>query len=233
MCRDVTPPEDGDNVIDDWKRELRADVERWLATLDEIPELANDDDDVEVPDLYSFHEQLAAATTEARKSNRRTAEAFSQWSETLTGFDAQLRQLREQLARQPVAAHDMVPRAWSLAFVELIDRLRRMAGAFAMVGDAPSARRRAWFGGDRDLRAAWNTQRQAFDILMSHADALVASAGLARVATLHQSFDPRTMTAVATAPDPQWPPSTVIEEIAPGYVLRGELLRVAQVKVSS
>ena len=41
------------------------------------------------------------------------------------------------------------------------------------------------------------------------------------------------MTAVATEPNQQRPPQTVLEEIAPGYSRQGELLRTAQVKVST
>lgn len=213
--------------LGEWKRELRADFERWLDTLDEIPDV-NDayEDEKEVPDLYSFYEQLAAATTEARKSNRRTAEAFRQWSETMSGFDAELHLLREQIARPLLADDAALSRSWCLAFIELTDRLHRLAAAFA------KPPRRAWFGGDGRWAAGWETQRQGYDILLSHVDALVARAGVTRIKARQQPFDPATMSAVLAEPDARWPHHTVIEEIAPGYLLRGELLRVAQVKVS-
>ena len=102
MHEELTPaPAESDApALDEWKRELRVDFERWIESLDDIPDSEGADaDEPEAPDLYSFYEQLAAATTEARKSNRRTAEAFSQWSETLSGLDDELRLLREQFAR--------------------------------------------------------------------------------------------------------------------------------------
>lgn len=214
--------------LDEWKCELRADFERWLDALDDIPDADDaDGDDLEAPDLYSFYEQLAAATTEARKSNRRTAEAFSQWSETLSGFDRELRLLREQSARQPIAADGSLSRSWCLAFIEITDRLHRLAAAFVL------SPRRTLFGGDGRWAARWETQRQGYDILLSHVDALVAKAGVTRIQALHQPFDPATMSSVLAEPDARWPHQTVIEEIAPGYLLRGELLRVAQVKVST
>lgn len=215
-------------ALDEWKRELRVQVERWLASLDVIPvDEGAEAGEVAVPDLYAFYEQLAAATTEARKSNRRTAEAFSQWSDTLAGFDGELRLLREQLARQPIAGDDALPRSWCLALIEITDRLHRLAAAL----DTPP--RRGWLGGDANWRAAWETQRHGHDILMSHVAALVAQAGATRIQALHQPFDPARMAAVVAEPDARWPRNTVIEEIAPGYLLRGELLRVAQVKVST
>ncbi len=216
---------------DEWKRVLRANFDQWLESLDDIPDNEGEDADGDgggdAPDLYSFYEQLAAVTTEARKSNRRTAEAYSQWSNTLSGFDGELRLLREQLARQPVAGDDSLPRSWCLAFIEISDRMHRLAAAFT------TSPRRAWFGGDARWRAAWETQRQGYDIFMTHTDALVRQAGLTRIEVLHAPFDPARMSAVVAEPDARWPKNTVIEEIAPGYLWRGELLRVAQVKVST
>lgn len=227
MREDLTPADEG-AALADWKRALRADVERWLESVDEIPDVADDVDETDIPDFYSFHAQLAALTTETRKSNRRTAEAFGQWSETVAGLDDQLSRLREQFALEPAASADALPRRWCLALVELIDRLRRVADAFAMPLPTP---RLPWLRGDSALRAVWETQRQALDIVVSHANALVASAGITRIETLHRTFDPHTMVAVATTPDTRWPPRTVVDEITPGYLLHGELLRVAQVKL--
>jgi hypothetical protein len=197
-------------------------VERWLESLDEIPDAGDDVEETDAPDLYSFHAQLAALATETRKSNRRTAEAFSQWSATVSGLDDQLARLREVLTLQPATSADALPRRWCLALVELIDRLRRVADAFAMTLPTPRLR---WLRGDGGLRAAWETQRQALDIVLSHADALVASAGVTRIETMRQPFDPRTMIAVATTVDSHRPPrATQVSSrhaIAAGATCRG------------
>lgn len=230
MLEDLTPAptEPGAAELEEWKNERRAEFERWLESLDVIADTGDSDaDESDAPDLYSFYEQLAAATTESRKSNRRTAEAFSQWSGTLSGFDAELRVLREQLARRPVTGDDALPRPWCLALIEITDRMHRLAAAFV----APP--RRSWWTGGEQWRTAWETQRQGFDILLSHVGALVTRAELTRIPVLHLPFDPATMSAVVAEPDADWPHNTVIEEITAGYHLRGELLRVAQVKVST
>lgn len=223
-----TEPEAAPSALDDWKDALRQNFEEWLQSLDEIPEPADDEaDNADAPDLYSFYEQLAAGNVEARKSNRRTAEAFSQWGETLSKFDGDLRLLREHLARQPATQDDALPRPWCLALVEILDRLHRLGAAFA------TTPRKAWWGSDTRWRKAWETQRQGLDILLSHVEALLQKAGLARIPTLHEPFDPTTMAAVATVPSAAWPPQTVLEEVTAGYRLHGELLRVAQVKIAA
>jgi hypothetical protein len=75
------------------------------------------------------------------------------------------------------------------------------------------------------LWRAWETQRQALDIVLSHADALVASAGVTRIETMRQPFDPRTMIAVATTVDSHRPPrATQVSSrhaIAAGATCRG------------
>jgi molecular chaperone GrpE (heat shock protein) len=209
-----------------WKDALRPDFEAWLATVDQIPEMAGEER--EDPDLYSFFEQVAIANTETRRANRRTAEAFSQWGDTLDRFNADLRFFREQLSRieQSQPEPDSLPRSYCLALVEFLDRLHRLALAFA---DPPALR--WWQRANRAWKQAWETQRDAFEILTGHLEALLEREGIARIDCLGRVFDPTIMAASAAGPDPQHEDNTVIEEFAPGYVRRGEVLRPAQVKV--
>jgi molecular chaperone GrpE (heat shock protein) len=217
----------GEDGAGDWKAALRRQFEVWLQDLDEITELEPGSATPETPDLYSFYAQWIAANAEGRKANRRTAEAFSQWGDALGRFDGDLKLLREQLQRLAAAAPSGgMSRAHCLVLAELLDRLQRLARAFA----APP--RASWWGGTGPWRQAWENQRQAMDILLGHFEALLKKEGLTPVETMGRPFDPSCMTAVAAEPDNSRPDQTILEEIAPGYRLRGELLRAAQVKVS-
>ena len=151
-----------DAELVDWKAALRAEFEAWLADLDEIPELEEEADQFDSPDLYSFYEQWAAANAEARRGNRRMAEAFNQWGETLTRFESDLRLQREQLQRFEAAApaSDALSRRHCLALVELLDRLLRVEKAFAAT---PAT---SWWGGTSQWSRGWESQRQAFAILL-------------------------------------------------------------------
>jgi hypothetical protein len=212
----------------DWKARLRHDFETWLTTVDEIPEGSDECAPPEAPDLYSFYAQWAAANTEARKANRRTADAFSQWGETLAHFEGDLRLLREQLQRFSAGASppEALTRAQCLSLAELLDRMQRVARAFGTPPPAP------WWGGGRHWRRAWENQRQAFEILVSHVETWLKREGVTRIATLGLPFDPTVMTAVATEFDSSRPHHTILEELAAGYRRQGDLLRLAQVKVS-
>ena len=216
-----------------WKATLRADFEAWLGELQEVPVPENvlAEAPEEAPDLYSFFEQLAGANAEARKANRRTAEAISQWGETLARFDSSLEPLRETVAQlaaaQPKAGE--FSRAHCLALVELLDRLQRIARAFR----SPPSAKHSWWSRPRSAwPKAWDTQHQAFEIVLSHLEGLLKKEGVTRLEVLGQPLDPSLMTAVAVEPDAHCPAQTVLEELAPGYRRHGELLRPAQVKVS-
>jgi len=67
----------------------------------------------------------------------------------------------------------------------------------------------------------------------SVAAALLKKEGISRIETVGRPFDPGTMTAVATEPRVNLPPQSVLEEVVPGYSCRGEVLRLAHVKVST
>jgi hypothetical protein len=230
----VEPPAAADAELAGWKAALRWDFERWLAAVDQIPEHGLEEAGPEPPDLYSFYAQLAAANAESRKANRRTAEAISQWGDTLCRFDTSLAPLRDSISQLTIAQakEGQMSRTHCLALVELLDRLQRIAKAFL---SAPRRPRRTWWGGraGEAWSKAWDSQRQAFAIVLSHLEELLSKEGVVRVDTLGQRFDPLLMTAVAAEPDPSRPPQTVIEELAAGYRRHDELLRPAQVKVTT
>jgi len=226
----AVPGEDGGQALLDWKQALREDFEQWLDSLDEIPEPeAAEDDPGTTPDLYSFHEQFAAANAETRKAHRRTAEAISLWGDTLARFEAGLTPLRETVAQLTAtqAPEGRLSRTHCLVLVEWLDRLRRVTQAF----ESPPPKRR-WWESDGRWTERWAAQRQALGIVVSHLEEFLRREGVTRLEALGQSFDPITMAAVAAELDPTRPTQTVLEEIAPGYRRQGELLRPAQVKVS-
>ena len=219
-----------DEELIEWKQALREDFEQWLASLDEIPEPDPAEENLDTgPDLYSFYEQFAAANAETRKAHRRTVEAMSQWGDTLARFEASLTPLRETVTQLAAtqAPEGRLSRPHCLVLVEWLDRLARVTRAFA----SPPAQRR-WWESTAAWKKAWEAQRQAVAIVLSHLEELLRREGVARIETLGERFDPTTMTAVAAEPDATRPAQTVLEEIVPGYRRQGELLRPAQVKVS-
>jgi molecular chaperone GrpE len=225
---DAREREEGDELLD-WKEAMRRDFERWLESVEEIPTPEDEElEEREAPDLFGFYEQFAAAGAEARKANRRTAEAFSQWGETLARFETELKPLRESVLELKTAKfqENRLSNSHCLLAIELADRMRRLAAAF------DKTPQKTWWSNDREWRQAWESQRQGLGILMGHLEDWLKKEGVERLTALGQPFDPSIMSAVAVEEDNQRPHHSVTEEIAPGYRRQGELLRVAQVKLT-
>lgn len=213
----------------EWKARLRYDFERWLSTVEALPEETDPGTEEDAPpDLYSFFEQLAVLNAESRRANRRTAETLSQWGETLGRFGAELGRVSELAARSLAAggSADQLTRGHCLALIEVLDRLHRLEAAFAR----PPAR--SWWARDQAWRAAWENQRQAFRIVTDHVETLLRQADVFRLDTMGQPFDPLRMAAVAADPTSAHPPQTVLEELNRGYRRGDEVLRVAQVRIA-
>jgi molecular chaperone GrpE len=213
-----------ETALEDWKQQARAQFERWLSEIDEIPE----PDSYESPeaDAFSVFAELSALRTENRKGNRKAAEVFAQFGETLARFQAEFGRLKEQLA--PLKESGL-PRSHCLQLAELLDRVRRLAVAMSKTPGSS-------FGGLDKLfikpwTAAWDGNRQAVDILLGHLERLLVSAGLERISTAGKTFDPNTMVAVSSESS-TLPPYTVLEEIQPGYLWQNNVLRPAEVKIS-
>lgn len=214
----------------EWKSVLREQFETWLNGLDDCPEemevVQSDLSDSLTPDLSSFYQELASLNSEFRKSNRRVAETFSQWTDVLGQFERDLAKLREQASKENEASRDRLPHDHCLALIEVMDRIERSIAGFR---ETP---RRSWWQNDSAWLQQWNIQRKAVEILRDHLEDLLGREGLARFSCLNQTFDPAAMSAVETETDPSKPHQTVTAEFLPGYRRGNNLLRFAHVKVN-
>jgi molecular chaperone GrpE len=219
-----TDPPDSETALEEWKQQARAQFEEWLREIEETPE----PEAFESPeaDDFSVFAELSALRAENRKGNRKAAEVFSQFGETLARFHSEFGRLKEQLAPLKEAG---LPRSHCLQLAELLDRVRRLASA---MGKPPGPT----FGGFDKLfikpwTSAWDGNRQAVDILLGHLERLLVSAGLEKISTAGKTFDPNTMVAVSSESS-ELPAYTVLEEIQPGYLWQNNVLRPAEVKIS-
>ena len=215
-----------------WKDRLRAQFESVLAEMEDAPDVVFDDEVEEsTPDIYTFYEELAALRHEVRQGNRRTAEAFSQFGESMSGFDAELKRARDhrQTAAQP--SEEGLPKALRLPFVELADRIERLREAFA---DRPSSEG-GWFGRRAVTvwKQVWEERCQAVHILADHVEAMLGAAGLTPIPVLGKRFDPMRMSAVARDDDASASDGelVVVEEITRGYLHLNDIVRLAEVRV--
>ena len=242
MCDEVEFPEeypgaeeaDGftsatpEDELDDWKEQLREKFETWLEDVEEIPEA---EELVETPDLLSLYAELVALRNENRKGNRKSAEVFSQFGESLGQFDSEMKRLREQWARIETSTESKaeIPRSQCLALVEILDRMNRLRAALAR---QPQRSGFAFFKPDGAWKDAWENLGKGFSIVTMHLETLLEQAGVRAMTTRGAAFDPVTMVVVDVVPTRESPPNIVVEELSAGYRWRDEVLRPAEVKIS-
>jgi molecular chaperone GrpE (heat shock protein) len=213
---------------DAWKRGLRQQFESWLESIEQTSEV---EEEADAPDLYSLYEELTALRNEARKGNRKSAEVFGRFGESLGHFEDEIRRLGEQLTRFESARADkqVLPRSYFLSLVEVVDRMHRLGAAFER---PPRPGRLAFLSPDGPWRKAWANWQQGFSILVTHFEKLLEQADVRRMNTVGTTFDPASMLAVATIAPTGRPLNVVVEEVAPGYRWRDEILRPAEVKIT-
>jgi molecular chaperone GrpE (heat shock protein) len=196
----------------DWKKALRQKFEEWLAKQpDEAPAASETEPN---PDIYSFYEQLAILSSESKR----------------------LQSLQEAIGEEETRAEKPVDLpSHCLLVAELLDRINRIAKALETVPNT------SWWGSQAAWRQAWERQRQAVRIVQGHVLSLLDTLGVdvvgksesgASPVEANGTFDPQTMVAVEAEENPNYPDHTVLEVLAPGYILGDKLLRPAQVKVS-
>jgi hypothetical protein len=211
-----------------WKQQIRQQFELWLESVEQIPEVQ---EKPETPDLYSLYEELTALRNENRKGNRKSAEIFSRFGESLEHFQDGFRRIGEQMTRMEVtrADHAVLPSSYFLGLIELVDRMHRLGAAFER---PPRPGPFAFLHPDGPWRKAWANSQQGFSILITHLEKLLEQAGVERMSTVGGTFDPVTMIAVATVSPNNQPLNVVVEEVAPGYRRHNEVLRPAEVKIT-
>lgn len=216
--------------LEDWKREIAEQFQEWLNRLDEERASEEETPQERVPDLYSFYEALCVLGGDVNKSTRRSHETFVRFGETLEGFEAMLRSLGERLTeeRQQRGRLELTERREFLApFAEMLERLNRLEDRLKRppaVG-LLSARRK-W-------AAAWSSLGQGFAMLREHFEQLLRKEGILPMETVGNLFDPATMKAVAVEESDALPHNTVVEELAAGYYHKGDVLKFAEVKITT
>lgn len=210
----------------DWKAALREDIDSWLDSLEDDPEVSAHTDTETEPDLYSFYESLIALSFESRKANRRTVEAFNQWTNLLVGLQENMDRWGNQIQKFTDVSKGKFGRQHALAVIEIADRIERLVAAFQQIPD------KRWWSNDLQWRESWKTQARAMTILLEHVQEFLKQEGIHRIETLGKPFDPRYMSAVDTEPSREHPRNTVLKEESPGYTWSQETLRIAQVILS-
>jgi molecular chaperone GrpE len=184
----------------------------------------------EEADLFSVFVELAGLRNEVRTQSRLVKEALEQFRGVFDTLQASHETLEQELKRARGEAHD---REWTLLkplLLDIIDvRDRLAAGLKPTVAAPPRWYERVWAKAKREAEAAW---REGMRMTLRRIDRLLADRSIVTIETVGRPFDPRLAAAVATVEDPAAADGIVVEEVRPGFLWQGELLRPSEVIVA-
>jgi len=226
---------DGEPPPEGLPRQLLAEAQ---AALDQPPP-------EEPGDLYTLASALTGLSGEVGLQGR----AFKHVSETLAplgelprhiaGLEAaqstiaeELQRLRQQIdpAQAASARHTLD------VLFDLYERLRRGLATSQSV-KAAAGRRRGWLASL--LRRERNNGhdpvdalREGYALTLARLEAAFHQWGITRIGEVGQIFDPQRMTAIEVQETDQAPEGTVLEVYRGGYMIQGQVLATAQVKVA-
>ena len=215
-----------DGNFESWKSALESDFKQWLNELRETPETNPLPDE---PDLYSFYQELCVLRNELRVGGRRNQEVLTRFGEGLSDFQKIITDLQSRLSQMDKEKKEDELLSRKPIFVPLVDVLERMERLKNRLLSPP---RKTFFKNDAHWRNAWNGFKDGFDITYSYLDTLLKKEGITRIETVGMGFDPAYMTAVAVEHTENYPDNQVIEEMAPGFLYKGEIIKFAEVKIA-
>ena len=238
---------EGREEMPPWQDDIMRNCRLWTEGLREMAGPAAEEEPEEAPDLYSFYEELCVLRNEFRKNARRSHEVFSQFGESLGGFQdvlGSLTQRQDVLSREQGSAEVLARQGHFLQIVELYERLRRFGEKLEETKaprgpDAATSRTafldriKARLGGKgKSPDAVRAGIIEGFSLIVSHFEGFLAGEGISRIETVGRPFDPSVMLAVGIVETNTSAPDTVDEEIEGGYVYGEYVLKLAKVTVA-
>ena len=225
-----------------WQKTITSHFLQWLSELSGPPEPSQE---APMPDLYSFYEELCVTRNEFRKHMRRSHEVFGTLGERLERFDQVLKVIGRHLeTAQNETTAGGAEKALLLHLVELYQRLKRFENILDEHASGEGTDRRWWnnlrrklgyalIGVSEPTKKQVGSLQQGFSIIVASVEDLLASQSLRKIETGGKPFDPLRMTAVGGIETEDVLPDTVVEEVGPGFLLKNQVLKYAQVIVAT
>jgi molecular chaperone GrpE len=180
------------------------------------------------PDLFTLLAELAALKNEVKLESRQVKNALDQFRElfdTLRDTQARLADEQQQRCEQARAADRRDAKDLLLELLDLRDRIQ--------AGQTQAARfHPGWISRRRRAPMLIAGLADGMGMNLRRLDEILARRGVRPLPAVGRPFDPRSMHAAELANDPERPNGQVVAELRPGWMLRDELLRPAEVVVN-
>jgi molecular chaperone GrpE len=182
----------------------------------------------EEADLFSVFVELAGLRNEVRTQSRLMKEALDRFRGVFDTLQASHATLEQELKRARAEADDRERTLLKPLLLDIIDVRDRLAAGLTPA----SAASRRWYERFRRNTRREEAWREGMGITLRRIDKLLADRRIEAAKMVGRPFDPRLAAAVATVEAPAVADGIVVEEVRPGFLWQGELLRPAEVIVA-
>jgi molecular chaperone GrpE len=186
----------------------------------------------EEADLFSVFVELAGLRNEVRTQSRIVKEALDRFRSVFDTLQASHATLEQELKRTRADAHDRERMLLKPLLLDIIDVRDRLAAGLKPAVAAPPRRWYERFPIAKAKCAAAEAWREGIRMTLRRVDRLLADQRIAAIEAVGRPFDPRHATAVATVGATEAADGIVVDEVRPGFLWQGELLRPAEVIVA-
>ncbi len=217
-----------DSSRTEWKEVILRNCRQWLAEFpDEEPPDFSGEAAQESPDIYTFYRELCALRAEYKK-------AFTRNNDTLKELDTTLEEIRlfitKSIQNNETLEAENAEHCKENIFRPLTVIVERFERLHDKLRHPPRA---SFFTFRKRWRTSWSSVEEGFSLVRMHLEEFLAAAGIHRIKTVGEQFDPHTMSAVAVEETDAVPPNHVVDEISPGFLFNGSVLTTAAVKVAT
>jgi molecular chaperone GrpE len=184
----------------------------------------------EEADLFSVFVEIAGLRNEVRTESRLVKEALDQFRGVFDTIQSSHETLEQELKRARAEEHDRERALLKPLLLDIIDVRDRLASGLKPAAAPPSR----WYERIRSKakQETENAWREGVRLTLRRIDRLLAERSIVAIETVGRPFDPRHAAAMSTVEDPTIADGIVVEEVRPGFLWRGELLRSAEVIVA-
>jgi molecular chaperone GrpE len=209
---------------------------------DQGHELAGQAEDTSnLADLYTLFVELAGLRTEVRTESRLVKDALDQFRIVLDQTAKDRALLEQQLDRARAEARQLARTLLRPLLLDLLDVRDRLDAALDAASKPQAARLRSWpfpriigrIFARKPPAAAPDAWLEGQKMTLRRLDRLLLDRGVVMLDLLGQVFHPQRAKAVATVVAPDKPDGLIVTVSRPGFLWNEDLLRPAEVVVTS
>lgn len=206
----------------------------WLDRFDNILDEAVSTEEIEIKtDLFTLVSEFVALKNEVKRESRQFKATFDNYKSSLellqSGYEALMKEQEARKKERDVSRNELMDMALRMIIVEILDIRDRIEEGLRMLKNKkPSLIKRMFKIKDTIVQSIIEGQ----EMILGRMDRMLLSHGVIPIVTKDKVLNPHLMRAIEIDSISEIEDGIVLEEIRKGFMIKDEIIRVAEVKVN-